>query len=111
MEAALGAIDGAMQSIKAEYAATGHLVGAWEKIVNALEPHKSLLFKQTCSPDRVGGAAAKSARVAFVRLQDLPQRGTPLHGGMVLQKSVGRRMGDHAAVGKSGVAEVYHGER
>ena len=54
MEAALSAIDGAMQSIKAEYAATGQLVGAWEKIVNALEPHRSLLFKQTCSPDRVG---------------------------------------------------------
>lgn len=54
MEAALSAIDGAMQSIKTEYAATGQLVGAWEKIVNALEPHRSLLFKQTCSPDRVG---------------------------------------------------------
>ena len=54
MEAALGAIDGAMQSIKTEYAETGQTVGAWEKIVNALEPHRSLLFKQTCSPDRVG---------------------------------------------------------
>ena len=54
MEAALGAIDGAMQSIKNEYAETGQTVAAWEKIVNALEPHRSLLFKQSCAPDRVG---------------------------------------------------------